>query len=295
MPLKRTPPKGSPHHHHSDSDIAALAFADADPQREDKVSDRPRPRKRTHDEDISASLLELKKSMEILSCQQSSLQTSIKEIQTQNQEIIKSMEFISAQYDEMKNKITKLESERKDHLAYIQTLQMKVENLERSQKQASIEICNLPPQVNEKKDDLVGIVEKIGETLNVNLEKTQIYDIFRIPTKSPSRPIIVEFSSVLLKEKMISSLKTFNKSNNIKLNTSHLKLGGDIKPIFIRERLTETARRMYYLSREFSKENDFMFCWTAHGKVYLRKREGAPAIRIDTKEDLLKLLPQVDK
>lgn len=45
-------------------------------------------------------------------------------------------------------------------------------------------------------------------------------------------------------------------------------------------------RRIFYLAREFAKENNYNYCWSSRGFVYLREKENAPFIRIMNESDL---------
>ncbi|CAG4962697.1 unnamed protein product [Parnassius apollo] len=151
MPLKRTPPS-TPQQERSlpqvlESDVNQSSAPPTDTDNESSNvnnRNRNRPRKRQHDDDLTSFMVEIRKSIAILTKQQDTIQESIKDIKQQNTDIKESMDFISKQYEDMKNKLAKLELERKSHLAYIQGLEQKVENLERSQRQASIEIRNIP-------------------------------------------------------------------------------------------------------------------------------------------------------
>lgn len=293
MPLKRTPPTTPQVTGRSDSNLSSAAITDTDNETSSNVTTRPRARKRQHDDDISAFMVELKKSFETLKMQQNTMQGTINEIQQQNADIIKSMDFLSQQYEDMKHRFTKMETERRTQLAYIQTLEAKVENLERSQKLASIEIRNIPVQKSETKDDLLTLVQKVGEATKTSIEESHIRDVFRLNAdKGGNRTIVVDFSSVLLKERILKFVKTHNRTNkDNKLNTDHLHLGGQRKPIFIAECLTQKGRRLFHMAREFSKNNNYEFCWTAHGRVFLRKNVGASSHRIVDENDLAKLQP----
>ncbi|XP_013146619.1 PREDICTED: uncharacterized protein LOC106109570 [Papilio polytes] len=82
----------------------------------------------------------------------------------------------------------------------------------------------------------------------------------------------------------------FNKNNsNNKLNTEHLQIKGPKIPIYFSENLSTKTKRLYYLAREFAAYEKYKFCWTTHGKVYLRKEEGTPLYRINSEEDINKL------
>jgi hypothetical protein len=114
--------------------------------------------------------------------------------------------------------------------------------------------------------------------------------------KESNQPIIVDFTTVTMKETVLTSVKTYNKlKRENKLNTDDLKIDGQTKPVFVSELLIQTARRLFFLAREFSRYNGYKYCWTTHGKVFLRREEGAPSYRIDVEGDLKKLLPTEDK
>lgn len=293
MPLKRTPPSTPQEKAQSDGNQGSAPVTDSDNETTNYVSSGPRNRNR-HDKEVAAAISAIKVSLAAFQVQQSKIQDSIDGIIQQNSEIMKSMEFISKQYEEMRTTLIEMETEKRSHLAYIQTLEAKVENLERSQKQASLEIRNVPIQKNETKDDLIKLVQKVGLVTEIRVDEIQIKDVFRLAAdKKGNRPILVNFSSVLLKEKILTAVKTHNRKNQgNKFNTTQLQLGGQPHPIYIVESLTQNAKKIFYLAREFGKKNKFEFCWTAHGKVFLRQKAGAPSYRIDKESDFDKLHPK---
>lgn len=295
MPLKRTPPSTPQQLTESDKYQSSAPATDTENEGS-KVNSRQRPRKRQHDDEITVVMSQMKKSIETLTQQQDALHESIRKIEKQNNDIISSMDFISKQYEDVKDKLAKMEIDRKNNLVYIQNLEQKVESLERAQRQASIEIRNIPVIKKEAKQDLMQLVKKVGESVNFCVEETQIRDVFRLKTKKENnQPIIVDFTTVTLKENLLTSVKIYNKSKDIKLNTSDLKIDGQQRPVFVSEMLTQSARNLYFHTRHFSKEHGYKYCWTAHGKIFLRKEEGAPSRRIDAVADLSKLLHQNNK
>ncbi|CAH2087992.1 unnamed protein product [Euphydryas editha] len=279
MPPKKTSPISPPKKISRKSDTNYTDYEDSNNQ-----SSRSRGRVRQPDDEVSVFMAEIKKSFEIFKNQQNVIQITIKDVQNNNNDIIKSMDFISKQYEEMKDKLIKLETERRSHLAYIQSLEIKIDNLETSQKQTSIEIRNLPVQQTETKSDLLNLVKKIGMVTKINIDENNVRDIYRL---NKNKAVVAEFSSVLLKEKILNSIKNHNKINkDNKLNTTHLQLRGENKPIYIGELLTQKAKRLFYLARDFKYKNGYEFCWTTHGKIFLRKSAGAQSHRIDSENDL---------
>lgn len=209
----------------------------------------------------------------------------------QNRDLKDSVELMSKKHDEFLNRISVLEGERKEDRKLISQLEEKIESLERKSRSATIEIRNVPKKSDESKQDLANMVINLGKSMDINFEQSNIRDIYRGKSKEDSKPIIVEFASVIMKERVIKGVKHLNSSEKRenKLNTSHLNLNCPVKPVFISETLTFRAQRLYYLARQFKNAHGFLFCWTSHGFIYLRKKVGDPQLRVNCEADLEKL------
>lgn len=217
------------------------------------------------------------------------LQVSAVKIQDQNTDITKSVQFMSDKYDESMKRIEKLESEKSENKKYIKILEDRVENFERRSRSSCIEIRNIPKTKDENKQGLCDVLVNLGNILNLKTDSMEIKDIYRTSTsKEQDKPIVVDFCSTLRKDSWIQSIKNFNKNKHSenKLNTEHIKISGIKKPIYISEALTFKAKRLFYLAREFAKLNNYNYCWTSHGIVYLREKERAPFVRITNESDL---------
>ncbi|KAL0884206.1 hypothetical protein ABMA27_016208 [Loxostege sticticalis] len=220
----------------------------------------------------------------------SAVQATLSDILTQNLDIKESISFISHQYEDMKIKVEQLEKERKADHGYISQLEEKLENMERLMCSSKIEIRNVPRKPGENKDDLCAIVMEAGTTLNVKIQRTDLKDVYRAGKKDVPSAIVVDFLSVTTKENIINGAKQFNKTyKQNRLNTGHLKLGGPIKPVYVSEKLTHKTQRIYFLSRNFAKDNNYKYCWTSYGKVFLRKADGSPQILVKQESDLIEL------
>lgn len=99
--------------------------------------------------------------------------------------------------------------------------------------------------------------------------------------------VIVDFVSFTTKDNILQSLRNFNQKNSQnKLNTSYLKLAGDAKPIYLSESLTPKSQPLFYLARKYATENNFNFCWTSLGRVFLRQALGKKHFLIKSEADL---------
>lgn len=206
----------------------------------------------------------------------------------QNKEISSSIEFLGQKYDEMVTRINTLEQEKSADRKYIQDLEIRMEQMERSLRSSSIEVRNVPKKDGETKEDLLNIIKKVGNALSVPVQAAEVRDVYRINTKSEkSQPIVAELSTVVLKDKIVMSVKSYNKKYvTCKFSTSNLKLECPPKPIFVSESLTAQVKRLFFLAREFAKGNNFKYCWASRGKIYLRRSDGAPLVKINNGNDL---------
>ncbi|KAL4703209.1 hypothetical protein ACJJTC_004885 [Scirpophaga incertulas] len=192
------------------------------------------------------------------------LQDTVSVINSQNADLQKSVELLSNKYDDFLTKISMLESGRQEDRKTIRQLEEKLESLEPS----------------------------IGQTIGVNIDSCNIRDVYRLNSQDTAKSVVVELSTVLLKDKIMKAVKTFNKNKNKteKLNTSHISNLNKIQkqPIFISETLMSNSHRLFHLARNLQKSQGFMFCWTSNGIVYLRKNEGSSQIRVNSESDLEK-------
>lgn len=218
----------------------------------------------------------------------------MKRMTQQNSEIIQSIQHMSDKYDDVLSKLQQTKEENTVLKIHIKKMEQKIDLLERNSKASSLELRNVPESQSESKAALINIVKNVGDVLNVEVLDKDIRNIYRPKkTQNKSTPIIVEFSTNYLKETIISASKTFNKNNKTnKLNTTHLKISGESKPIFIAESLTTYGKYLYYLAREYVKNTKDASCWTSYGKVYIRQREGGQSMLIAKEEDVVRLTSQ---
>ncbi|XP_053619462.1 uncharacterized protein LOC128680381 [Plodia interpunctella] len=212
-------------------------------------------------------------------------------ISQQNLEIQKSITFLSSRYDDLLNKVQTLETTNRSYEQKIESLESKIEVLERNSRTSSVEIRNVPKQNVENKLFLRSLVKRACETVQQPLSDSDINDVYRLKTKKETgNHIIVNFTSTICKDGFINQCRAYNKTHKEnKLNTSHIGLPGPSKPIFVDELLTSLGKRLAYLARQLVKENSYHSTWTSYGKVYLRKTQNSPVLRIDCETDFDKL------
>lgn len=294
MSLQRTPTKGSsklisPTQFGSDP---ALYTPESQQHIDLNVTKR---NKRRFDDDpstVDITLSDLLAKIDELKNQQdhkfTSLETAMKDLTNQNSDIKESMMLLSEKYDDVLSNLKSIQQENSALKSHIKTLETKLDQFEKKSRSTMIEIRNVPVTEIENKDNLVEVAKKIGTIINVPILDSDIRDVYRVKSKDkPSGPIVVDFTSTIKREKFISATGTYNKSNREKrLNSTNLNLAGPEKPIYVAESLTASVRRLHYQARLFAKKHNFEHCWTSFGKVYLKRKDNQPRLRINCEEDL---------
>lgn len=242
-------------------------------------------RKRADTDEISKSEM-----MDILAAQQNRQEEKFDRILNCINDVKVSVDSISTKFEVANQRIKDLEEDRKHDKAEICDLKNQVETLQHMIRCTSLEIRNIPSSLRETKDDLKNIICKTAEVLEIPLQSSDIKDVYRANTKSASKPIIADFTTVSKKDNFLNSFKQFNKKHmQYKFCTEHLNVNGPRNLVYVSENLTHKERKLYYLAREFAKVHKYAFCWTSFGRIFLRKQEGSPQIRIFNEKDLEKL------
>lgn len=221
---------------------------------------------------------------------------TLMEIKLTNSNIENSVAAITLQNEEFKRKIEQMEIQAKKDKEYITFLEDKVEDLQRGSRKSSIEIKNVPKQMKETKEDLINMVECLTKTVNSEVAKSDIRDIYRIKGKKQgmtNTPIIVELSSTLLKTEVLKMCKSFNTKHKVKLCAKHLGFKiNEETPIFVSEQLTAKGSRLHFLARDLTKSKGYKYCWTAYGKVYVKKHDESPTYMIRNESQIQSLMQE---
>ena len=209
-----------------------------------------------------------------------SLHEKVQQIKT---EIDDSASLMNNKYEEIKTRMAKLESERSEQGKYISQLEKHIQDMHENHRSSTIEIRNISPKEKEDVGDLSKIVTDMSKTLKVQVKPEDIRDIYRVQSnQSTSKPIVVEFQSVVQKENILRAIREFNKGKPVaeKINSKHINLPGERTSIYVADRLPSSLRKLFYEARKFASVNEFQFCWTKNGKIFLRKKEGEKPVLI---------------
>lgn len=216
-------------------------------------------------------------------------------IKDSNAEIVKSMHFMNANYEDMNKKMQDFEREKKNLHDCILGLEKKIQDFQFMSRNSSVEIRNIPAKDNESITDLTNVVTLISTSLNVGISPNDLRDVYRLPGKKGiNRSIVAQFSTVNKKSTFLKSIVNYNKQRNTaeKLNTEIIGIPGNRQPVYVAEYLPPSLRRIFYLARNYAKENSYKFCWVSNGNIFIRKEAGDRQILIKSEQCLLKVNTQ---
>lgn len=209
-------------------------------------------------------------------------------IMSQNSEIQKSIATLTVQNEVLQKEVKELKQDNSAFKLRINALENKLEIEERKSCNSTIEIRNVPKIANTNKKDLMDIVQNVGEAISFKppIQEVEIRDIYQ----SKTEVIVVAFSSSIRKEAFVSQYKAYNKAKREKkepqLQSDQIKISCPPRPIYVSEHLTSKMRHIFFLARENVRNKLLVAAWTAYGRVYVKKEDGAAPIRILEEQQL---------
>jgi predicted flap endonuclease-1-like 5' DNA nuclease len=223
------------------------------------------------------------------------LDKELKSVKDEIKEMHNSMNFMNDKFEEVMEQqkraqktIKELQADNNSLQSTVSILQSRVNQLEQSARSNNIEVQCLPEN---KSEDLLKCIKKIGEAINCELFEDDIMRITRIAKfqKDSPRPrsVVVEFKNHKLRDTFLAAAINFNKNNpKDRLNSSHLDFTDRKTPIYICEHLSVANKALHAVARQTAKEKGFKFVWVRGGKVYLRRNESAGFLIVKDLESL---------
>lgn len=202
-----------------------------------------------------------------------------------------SISFLEQKFEdvklEMTNKIEKiqnLEQENKALRSSVTDLQSRLSLLEQQSRACNVEIQCIPEFKNE---NLITVVKQIASTVKCNITDHDIQNCTRIMklNKDSLRPrtTLVKFTTPRVRDTFLAAVLSFNKKaacNRDKLNTSHLGISGDIKPIYVCEHLSPAIKALHAEARIKCKKIGYRYVWVKNGRVFVRKSDNSEYIYV---------------
>lgn len=259
---------------------------EASSESEETDEENAKPAKDSGACDLSKQISEMSKMLATALSRLESLEKKVDRQCTTTEAIEKSMELLASKYDELlvknaehEKQIDSLNKEsaelsrklaEKD--AEITQLKATVDNVEQYSRRKNVEIHGVAQLPEE---DLYQVLVDLSRKLEIKApEKQSVEAIHRLKAKQDKIPaIIVRFRDRDERDLWLSKKKTLRNEK-----------------IFINENLTTAQKQLFWQCRQVSKQKNYKFVWMTNGKIFARKIEGATGIRINTENDLAKLV-----
>lgn len=223
-------------------------------------------------------LLTLKPAVQILQETIQKIQVTVDDLSTKYHSVLVKATENEKNVCEIQAHLTEVVATVKEQECTIQQLRGDVNYLEQRSRSTNLEIHGLPHNKGEK---LELVVAELAVKLHLPpLQETDVLAIHRLSSKRDVVPaVLIRFSSAKLWEAWMGcrgQLRALNRS-------------GDLPKIYFNENLTRVNRELHWLARTKAKEVNFKFVWVRGGKIFAKKEEGAPLIRVNVVDDVKKI------
>lgn len=214
-----------------------------------------------------------------------------RDMRTELRELKESVKYCADTCDEVsefKKEFLSLRDEIKQLLKENSTLKdenekltQKIEELEQYQRMNNLEIKGIPK--TDKTDDVMKMVEKVGEALEESIQESDIDTCHWVPTPKPDvHNIVVRFVHRRKRDELLA------KARKKWLTCKDLGLESK-NSVYVNEHLTQKNKKLLAAARKKKSEVNWQFVWTSKGRVLARKNETSRVIRIASQNDLEKM------
>lgn len=206
----------------------------------------------------------------------------------QIKELSNSLSNILKDYEEIRQENLNL---KKSHCILIK----RVNNLEQSAKDKTVEMYGIPFRKEERVMDIIGLV---SNAIGFDFKEEMVDCCYRLravaavdkledgsaPTDKPGG-VIVRFVRKTDKERFIELRR---KKRN--LNTRDLGfMEGDSMPVYLNDSLTQETRKLFNAAKIVKHDKQYTYLWVKNGRIFMRKDPKGKVVVIEDKDDLLKL------
>lgn len=200
-----------------------------------------------------------------------SIECSTIMISKQYDDLIKKVDSLARVTHDLKGRTNENEWQGHERDARIKELEGAVENAEQYSRRKNIEIHGIAQQ---DREDLPAIVKNLAAKLSISVpQPDKIESMHRLKAREGKiAPFIVRFKD--------GSERDFWVSKRMALKSER---------VFINENLTKLQRWLFWNAKECARASGFQYVWIKNGKIWVRKRQGANAVRIENDSDLDKI------
>ncbi|XP_013198361.2 uncharacterized protein LOC106141255 [Amyelois transitella] len=237
--------------------------------------------------ELHTSLGEIKTEIMTLRQDYISLKTTVNTMDTELKSLKYSVQVQSEEHSSLARRVDELSKTADEQTCQVVSqFEHKIDALEQQARQCNIEMCNIPERRNE---DLMGIVNAIGDAIKSQVTQRDIVSVHRVPHAQQGgrqpKNIIVKFLTRLQRDNFLSNFRRIKS-----LSTDKVGIPGTPSTIFINEHLTLQRKQLFRKCREAAREHHFKYVWIKNATILMRERDDSPALAVRGEVDLTRIL-----
>lgn len=197
-----------------------------------------------------------------------SIESSVQMMSDNYDEVLKEMKQQSKDIADLKRRVVKIETDNDSQ--EVQKLKQEVNRLEQYNRRHNLEIHGLPRSDNE---DLLCNINGLAKHLKLQeLSEGDVDGIHRLPAKDGKIPaVLVRFVSRMTRDHWLKQRGYLRETKS------------DVR---LFDNLTAQNKRLLWMMRSKAEEKHYQFAWQKDGRMYVRKKQGERAIKIECEQDL---------
>lgn len=204
------------------------------------------------------------------------------------EDLIKTIDAQSVTIKHYQENLDQLKHENAELSKKCQDFENRLDDLEQYSRINCIELNGIP---EEKNEDVQRLIQKVGNSIGVNIDDTDIDACHRLGVAKEdskrTRGIIVKFTRRSIKEQVLQKRRV--KRN---LNTKDIGfLDRPAEVIYINESLSSGRRKVLNAARLLKKEEHLQYVWVRNGRVLTRAEDGAKVVVVSTMEQVAAMRP----
>lgn len=216
---------------------------------------------------VAAEIAEMNKKLTSVLEKVTKLETTLEKYD----ELLKRSEHQEKEIAELTAKTTQLEVIISEQTCEITNLKVVINKTEQYSRRKNIEIHGVKQSENE---NVLDLVKSLSEKLELPpITEHSVEAVHRLRTREGRvAPILVRFTERNTRDLWIKKRVA-------------LKRDG----VYVNENLTATTKNLLWVTKNKARDKEYKFIWVKNGQIFVRQKEGAAVIRIESEADLNKL------
>lgn len=209
-------------------------------------------------------------------------------------ELKKSVEFISSKFDTFREELSETKAELKSTQSELRSLlhenellKLEINEMQQYSRRDNVMVFGIPETNDES---VYQIIDKISEVTGGAEYTADISIAHRLPARpGKPKPIVIKFMKRRSRDGWLQCFKNEAKKDadwpGLPLHRINPQLGPSAARFTAGDHLTATTRNILNTTRDAARNKGYRFVWTRDGKIFARRDESSPVIKINSLYD----------